>query len=339
MNNILISSSMVYGSLGLTYCKCFEKLGYKVTKFDDTINNNFYNRLLSKFAWRYSSIKIQDNLLEVIHDKKPDILFIFKGFYYSYEFLSKIKKNFPKIILVYYNPDNPFNNWHFGNTNNWIIKSIPLYDIHFTWGLFLIDKLKKYGARNVHYLPFASDENLHYPIKVSKEEYIKYKSDVCFVGSWDKEREKVLNNLLSFDLKIWGNGWHRANKQLRLKWQNKEVVGEKFIRVCTASKINLNLVRKQNIPSHNMRTFELPACKVFSINTYTEEHSKFFYQNKEQITYKDNEDLILKINEYLKNADKRYRIAQNSRNNIIKNKHNYFERSKYIVNLLQALKL
>jgi spore maturation protein CgeB len=338
MKKILISSNMVLGSLGLTYSQCFEKLGLNVIKFDDSLKINLYIRILEKISRNLISKKIQKDFFRIIIESKPDIVFIFKGFHYSPSLLSLIKKKFPKMIFIYFNPDNPFNNWHYGNTNNWIIKSMPIYDIHFTWGLFLIDKLKKYGARNVHYLPFASDENLHYPVSLTKEEYLEYKSEICFIGSWDKEREKILNNLLHYDIKIWGNGWHKANSKLKSKWQNKEVVGKKFIKVCSASKINLNLVRKQNIPSHNMRTFELPACKVFSINTNSEEHSKFFVRDREQITFTDTTDLLFKINKYLKDDNKRNFIAENGRKNIVQNAHNYLERSKYLMNLIQTIK-
>lgn len=79
-----------------------------------------------------------------------------------------------------------------------------------------------------------------------------------------------------------------SNHHLRLKWNSKEVVGKNFIKACTASKIYLNLVRIQNLPSHNMRTFELPACKVFSINTNTEENKIIYSTTIQEIIEKYN---------------------------------------------------
>ena len=130
--------------------------------------------------------------------------------------------------------------------------------------------IKKSGVQRVEYLPFGYDQKLHYPVDVSAAERKIYDSDVAFIGSWDEKREKWLNHLLDYDLKIWGSAWKKANKNLQRKWQGREAVGEEFSKVCNSAKIILNIIRKQNfeypgrnISSHNMRTFEVPACGDF----------------------------------------------------------------------------
>jgi len=196
-----------------------------------------------------------------------------------------------------------FNNWHFGNSNNSIIKSIKYYDINLIWTNYHREKMISHGAKLLFLFPFAADPFL-YKVDIQNIN-TDYKYDISFVGSWDEERERILNELLNYDLNIWGNDWHKANTKLRKKWKGVEAVGDNLLEICIQSKINLNLIRKQNIPGLNMRTFEIPYCRGFFISTRTIDATNIFKENLSGGYFTGTQELKSQINYFLKNKESR----------------------------------
>lgn len=340
---VLITGSKVWYGLSLFYSKAFRKLKCKVEIFEE---ENLYkkqflffkNRYTNRLFWELFSLPIQKEFMKTIEREKPDLIFVLKGWFFSPKTLFGIKKEWPETTLFCFNPDNPFNTWHFGASNNWIRKSIPYYDVYFIWGKFLIDKVKKAGAKRVEYLPFGYDPELHYPVEVLEEERKIYGSDIAFIGTWDKEREWWLNHLLDYDLAIWGNDWQKANKRLRKKWKGKPVYGEEFSKVCNSSKIILNLIRKQNMPAHNMKTFEVPACKGFVLSTKTKELTELFEEGKEIVCFSNPRELKEKINFYLKRGELRRKIANLGYERLIKSNYSYLDRAKKILEVYERFR-
>jgi len=338
---ILISGLLSEYSSNWSFVKSFQNLGFETILIDDEgeywknfpfKKPNLLRRILHRLLWKFLSKELNKLLLKKVKEAKPDLIFIIKGWFYHPKTIEKLKKISPNSKLFCFNPDNPFNTWHHGVSNEWIRKSIPYYDVYFIWGKFLIEKLYKAGAKKVEYLPFAYDPEVHFPIEVKNlKEREYYGSDIAFIGTWDKEREWWLNHLIDYNLKIWGNDWNRANKKLKEKWMKKPAYGEEFAKICNSSKIILNIIRKQNVPSHNMRTFEAPACKAFVLSTRTEEAKEFFEEDKECAYFSTPEELKEKIDFYLKNDELRKKIAEAGYQKV-KN-HTYFERAKKILEI------
>ncbi len=315
-SSILISGSCVDGGLASSLAKGFSEAGWAVHHFDDeastqNFSKDFIGRCLNRFFWKIRASKVQKLFISNALKIKPDVLFILKGFYYDIKTLKMIRQKLPHVKLVHFNPDNSFNTWHFGNSNAWIRKSIPYYDIHLTWGKFLISPLRRAGAQKIIYFPFGFDPSLHHPVlELSLEEKKKYSSDISFVGSWDEEREYWLSHLLDYNIKIWGNGWDRAADSIQAKWQKSEITGKNFSTVCCASKINLNFIRRQNLPAHNMRTFEIPASGGFMLSTRTEEQSQLFSEGSEIACFSTPQELREKLDFYLRYAEVRVAMAK-----------------------------
>lgn len=57
---------------------------------------------------------------------------------------------------------------------------------------------KESGCPHVGFLSFGCISDLHKKIKLSKEEYKDYASDICFASTISEERRKVLEELVSF---------------------------------------------------------------------------------------------------------------------------------------------
>ncbi|MCX7698099.1 MAG: glycosyltransferase [Candidatus Goldbacteria bacterium] len=344
MKIFISGSSFKYG-LTMSFFRAFEKEGINnITIFGDEEEywndlKIFKNRYTHRIFWKIFSIRINKKFLEKIKEYKPDLILIFKGWFYKPKTIKEIKKILPNSKLICFNPDNPFNTWHHGVSNNWIRKSIPYYDVYFIWGKFLIDKLYKAGAKKVKYLPFGYDLEINYPMYIKNDDEKKYYgSDIAFIGTYDEERAWWLNQIKDYNLKIWGNSWWKANKDLQKKWMKKPAYGEEFNKICSSSKIVLNIIRKQNIPSHNMRTFEAPACKSFVLSTRTDEVKEFFEEDKEIVLFSNPEELRQKIDFYLKNDKLREKIRESGYSRLINSNNSYLDRAKKILEIFQIIK-
>ncbi len=336
MKILIIGNSQEQG-LGKSYLRAFSELKIEAKIIDEEeiykSSSTFApNRYCHRLFWWLLAVPLQKELLNKVIEEKPDLILILKGWLIKPETILNIKKSLPQTLIFNFNPDNPFNIWHHGNSNSWIRKSIPLYDAYFIWGKFLIEPLKKAGAKKVEYLAFGYDSYLHYPVSVNEKEKNFYGSDVAFIGSWDEERQKWLEHINDYDLKIWGNAWQGA-PELKKFWQGKAVIAEEFSKVCNASKIIVNIVRKQNIPAHNMRTFEVPACAGFMLATRIKEQKEFFEEAKEADYFSTPAELKEKINFYLKNNELRQKIAEAGYKKLLSANYSYIDRAKRILEL------
>lgn len=347
---ILITGEKRKNGLANTFAEAFAKLGNESIIFAEKelydrlfpcLKNKYTNRLF----WKLFSSPLQKEFLDFVGKEKPDLILVLKGWHFRPEIFSSIKVGFPQTKIFCFNPDNPFNDWHFGASNDWMLKSIPLYDVCFIWARLLIEDIKKLGAQRAEYLPFGYDQKIHYPIEVSEKEGKIYGSDVAFIGSRDEKREAWLNYLSDYDFKIWGSAWQKANKNLQQKWQGREAVGEEFSKVCNSAKIILNIIREQNIEyyghnisSHNMRTFEVPACGGFLLSIRTDEAKSFFEEDKEAAYFSSPEELKEKIDFYLRNEGQRKKIAEAGYERLKNSDYAYADRARKILDVFNNIK-
>jgi spore maturation protein CgeB len=159
-------------------------------------------------------------------------------------------------------------------------------------------------------------------------------SDIVFVGNWNEEREQCLSELRGYDLAIWGTEyWGRKcrDRFLRSCWKGHTAIGHEMTDICLASKVNLNILRLQNKGSHNMRTFEIPACGGFMLHERSEEALELFEEGKEAEYYGSIEEFKDKINFYLNNGDSRMKIAKAGYERCIKSGYSYSDRANRIL--------
>ena len=285
-----------------------EKFNYKNPKFNIPIlKNTIGSRLLN-----YS-------LLRTVKDFKPDLIFMLKADNISVQTLKNIKNYNNNIKIINFYPDNPFTFWN-GNSNSNILLSLPVYDLFLIWSHQLIPIIYSAGAKNVYYFPFGFDENIFsQEIHLSENDHTKYQSAVCFVGSWDAEREawltKLMHKIPSLNLAIWGNRWNEnlpQNSILKTYLKGCAIYGIDMMKAFRLSKIVLNFIRKQNLDAHNMRTVEVAACKSFLLTERTKDQAEVLFKEGISIEcFEGIDELISKIGFYLSNHNARAKIAQN----------------------------
>lgn len=332
---VLISGQWGRGSLEESYRRAFEALGHKTIQFNDrVIYQQGYpipkNRITKRIFWKFLAKPVQSALLERVRETNPDLVFVLKGWYFKPETLRQLKQEFPETELFCFNPENPWSEG-FAYSNEWMRESIPIFDSYFTWGRFLISKLEAAGATRVEHLPFAHDPSLHYPVSVDTEEQTNYDSDIAFIGTWSKERERVINRLLDFEITIWGNRWEKAAPSIQDRCTHSTAIGEEFSMICKGSNIMLDVLREQMIPSHSMKSFEIPACRGFLLCNKGKELDDFYRIGRDIVCYSDLEDIVNKVNYYLTAQKERERIAKSGRE--VAKKHTYRDRAEQIVDV------
>ncbi len=293
MSKILISGSFWHGSLEESYARAFESLGWTVVRFDWEQFARAHPLVGMAFADKLLRLRIADRvgkwLLSATEEVHPDLVLIIKGRTANPDILMKVRDALAGKPLVNFNPDSP---WEPQNTSARLRRCIPVYDAHFTWNSHLITHFLESGAKAAHFLPFAYDPMLHYPVTKTGA---NPQFDAIFVGTYAPERDKLLSALQGCKIGIWGNGWERAT-QIPKEWiQSKAVYGEEATSVLDLAVCSLNILRPQNTGSHNMRTFEIPATRHAMLATRSEEQSQWFAEGESMECFASPEDLLEKI--------------------------------------------
>lgn len=294
----------------LSFNTALQKLGYHVDSF------NYRNKIFPGPFARFNNIAINKALIKKVAATKPDLIFLVKAENITTETLAFIKKNLCHKIINFY-PDNPFALWN-GNSNHEVLTSLPLLSCFLSWSQMLTPSLQSAGCANVCSFPFGYDEEIFLSTQntfVPDEK--KYAADVCFVGTWEPMREQWLAELVdrmpNITLAIWGNDWHKKchSAKLTKSIRGDAIYNNEMIQAFRASKIVLNFIRVQNMTSHNMRTFEVPASNTFLLTQHTYEQAELYFKAGVSIAcFVDADDLANKVAFYLQHEGARHSITQ-----------------------------
>ena len=184
---------------------------------------------------------------------------------------------------------------------------------------------KKFKKDFFTYLPFAFDPTL---VRTKNKKY-KPMYDLCFIGTADDYRYNILKKLINYKIILAGDGWSKYKLSHNIKYLNN-VNFSRYYKIVNESKFSLNLLRKQNKSSNNMKTFEIPSMGGLMITEKNKDQASFFPENQACLMFNSIKDLKLKLNSY----DKNLKIYKNikSRGKSLGKKNTYFERAKSLLN-------
>lgn len=258
-------------------------------------------RLTHRIAMRIAPERAFDHanrqLLEAIQALRPAVVWVFKGMEIYPATLQTLRR--AGIFLVNYNADHPFMHFAPGTGNANVIRSFPLYDMHFTYSRRIAAEIqaRSPGAR-VAVLPFAHAVDDAVYAQICDEDEI---NRACFVGNPDKHRRESVRALVraGVPVDVYGHDWeeHLAGESLlRL---HPASVGADYCRTLRRYRVQLNFLRPHNIDSHNMRTFEVPAVGGIMLAQDTIEHREFFEPSREAFFFGSEAEMISKAKDIL----------------------------------------
>jgi spore maturation protein CgeB len=269
---------------------------------------------------------INRQLRERVGQFKPDIVWVFKGMEVLPETLKWIHDQ--GILLVNFNPDNPFIFSGRGSGNRYVTDSIPLYDLHFTYNLEVKRRLEDQLHLRAAFLPFGFEVSEEVVQLAAAEPEIQ---KVCFLGNPDKHRAAVIEKLLASGISIdlYGVDWNKFVNPHPLLGIFPPVFKEEFWKTLRRYRVQLNLMRVHNEDSHNMRSFEVPGIGGIMLAPATTEHLMFFHDGEEAYLFPDIEDCIKKAQHILAlGREEAGRIRDNARNRSLAGGYSYRQRVK-----------
>lgn len=236
------------------------------------------------------SKKISNELLKHISKESYTHVWIFKGIEILPKTIKKIKKNGQ--VVINYNPDHPFIRSSYFSQNSNVRKAVRHYDLYFSYSLDLCQKIKFEYDIDAVWLPFAVQDVYHSAVMKSKLSYEC--SKICFIGNPDKNRAFIINYLIQNNILIivFGSNWSHflsPDKNLEIK---ETVSGIKYWETLRKYPLQLNIFRKHNVNSHNMRSFEIPSVGSIQIAPSSAENYKLFTKNKSIFFYDSNAELL-----------------------------------------------
>lgn len=252
-----------------------------------------------------------EEICAMVQNKHYDIIWIDKGHTIRPSTLKFIKKISPDTTIVSYSPDNMALRH---NQTQQYLECIPLYDLLITNKSYILNSMKRLGARDVVFVNNSYEKSFHHPFNLTIEQRRKLGGDIGFIGVWEKERCNSILYLVNHGLKVrvWGAGkWNKyKNYSPNLVIEGRFLHGEDYSMALAAFRINLCFLRKANFDTQTTRSVEIPACGSFMLAEKTGEHLEMFEENKEAVFWESNEELLTKCSYYLLHEEERELIAK-----------------------------
>jgi spore maturation protein CgeB len=332
---LLIVGSTHMGSLTSSYLRAFRRLGWNVHVWDPAqalrkvVRGGRAGHLVMTFLgvepWL---IKANVSLIQQAVRLRPTLILVVALSYVRFGTVEQIRACMPNTPIYGLFPDSP----HRLTTN--AVQCVPALDRLATSSSAWVAAFQRLGIERVQYLPFAADTDLHYPVPQSSQRS-PFARDVLFVGNWRDERETILEQLIDFDLGIWGTPyWHsktRRGSPLRRHWGGKPLIGQDFAQACADAKIMLNIHDAATLPGPNMRSFEQPACRAFSLVDRTPAILDIFTEDTNIVCFDTVAEAREKIQYYANHESARQRIAQASYELVVSQGHTYLDRAQQII--------
>ncbi len=282
--------------------------------------------------------RLNENLFKVVNQELPQVLLLNRTDLIFPRTLSRIKKKYPRIMLIMYHNDNPFIG--FRNRVKWrhYLNCISIADLTLVYRKSNIMDAKRFGAQNISLFPPYYISYIHHH---AAAEEVNGNIDVLFIGHYEKDnRVAVLDYLVQngISVKVYGTGWEKVAK--KYPWlaaqEIRRVWGKEYSKLISSAKIALVFLSFLNRDVWTRRCFEIPACGTMMMAPRTYELENLFENGKEAVYFDTKEDLLDKVQYYLKNTSIRERIAKAGRSRCISDGHSEIDRTRELIELIRA---
>lgn len=315
---ILVLNSLGLATTGSSFARAFRALGHQVTQLDPTdilsvdrlYGNRFARLLLERWILQRHAPRILDRLLSV----EADMVFVVNGKWAVPQLWHDYRAARPQTRLVCYNTDDPITSYSRASNALWVTEAIGCYDLFATYKDDIVEELRKHGARSVLVLPFAWDPEI-----LPMAEPSGSKFDMLFLANGDAYRQEVLKRILSdpraADLRIGVFGhWKRSGHSgLDAIAKPMPYAQAEQSRAMVNSVVCLNILRAQNVTTHNLRSFEIPGAGGLSLCQHTPQIEKIFPADEAALYFDTPEQAVSQVLRMKQDPDLRSRIVARSK--------------------------
>lgn len=339
---LFVGDLNLYGRSFQRY-KTFIDLGYEVhgistvpVPFLPGINqSSFFEKMMWKISLPLDLTAANRMIREYIECHQCDIVWVEKGNTVKPGTLKYVRNYLPNTKIVSCSEDDMYASH---NRSFYYRLGLPYYDVVFTTKVYNLSELKSIGAKKTVLFLDAYDEDIHKPMQLTAEDYLRFGCDVGFIGTYEEDRANKMFYLAGNGIKItiWGNGWEKSPyTHPNLVILQQPVYGEDYAKAINATKINLCFLRKQNRDEVTSRSVEIPACGGFMIAERTKRHLEFFEDKKEAGFFSSREELLNLVKKYLTNNNERKEIAKAG---LLRCKNSGYEIKNQIKKMIESLR-
>ncbi len=338
---LVMTGTHIPTTLAWEYAEGVEALGSTVIKHYGTEERparapRAARKVLRRIAPRMFYTPSNTDLLQQVEACRPDAVWLFKGPDIFPETIRKLRqRGFHPAV---YNADHPFEFYSRGSGNALIAAAVPEYDLYMTYSRYIASQLAdRYPALQTCVIPFGhAVDNDTYARISDQGEIVR----VCFLGNVDAYRARKIATLLKAGLEVdvYGHGWEAFSSIIAGASLCGPANGIAMYRTLRRYRVQLNFLRPHNVNSHNMRSFEAPACGAIMLAEDTVEHREFFRPGIEAFYFANDDELVGQARELLdlspKEADA---IRARARARSIDQPYSYHDRAAQALAHLKAL--
>jgi hypothetical protein len=312
VRRVLVLGDAAPGGLMHSYASAFRRIGVDVSTYclAEAFQGGLpgtVTRVVNRLAPTKLLRRFNTRLLNDIGKMRLDLALVLKGEGIAPATVEELRRRTGAEWFNFY-PDDPFSELR-SNRLAYGQATLGAYDHCFTFARHLMPQYRAAGATRVSWLPFARDPDQHSPVTpLGRPEF-----DVAFVGNLDGERVRWLDSVAAtFTLAIFGEHTKAAvprHSPLARATFFPAAYGTDLPRALARAAISLNVMRFQNRFSHNMRSFESPACGAFTLSQRTSELETMFVEDAEVAFVDDPADLPERVAYWLCRDEQRQKIA------------------------------
>lgn len=326
---VLIIGEFGAGALGLAYARAFEALGWHITRYDMwagytrggvLTHARALRRLLRPLVWRLMSREV----VALAGREAPDLVLSTKAPFLGGSAVQALKRAARAPVTVVY-PDSPYGAYA---QRADVVAVLARFDRVYIWSRRLLARLHADGVASAAYLPFAHDPADYTPDGPVADPACGRRHAIAFIGQRYDKREAWLRALQGLDVGVWGLGWPGAAAGGACV-HREPAHGPRAAAVYRGATLALNILHADNLPAHNMRTFEIPPCRTVMLSEATEEIDAFFEPGRACLAAADPEALRAQAERALADAALTRAIAEEGARAAAP--HTYEARSRTIV--------
>lgn len=311
--------------LHLLYLRAFEKIGFEAVFVSHDSLLPFAEKVLQQGRLQQSTAHVRlvnRRVRRAAAALRPDLVLVSgSNWYLQPDTLRELKRRHGCRIVL--------NEHHLQVFRGRQAAALEIYDHVFTQDSALVPLLSAGApARRVTLLGPACDPVEHRPLDLTDDERARFGSDITYVGWAYPNRIALFEQLLDFDVRLWGMGWD-ASAALATRFEREPVHGLKKTKIYNASRLVVNLQSTTyQIDGVTCRPFEVAACGGFCLSEPKKDLAAFFTP-EEMVTFEDAADLREKAAYYLAHEGERREIAARARARVLR-EHTYEHRAREI---------
>jgi spore maturation protein CgeB len=222
-------------------------------------------------------------------------------------------------------------------------KTIPLFDIIFSFREVNIPEYKKSGANHTEVMLPYYVRGMHYPRTLLESEELDYACDALFIGHGEND-----NRLSAFDeilkaglnLRLGGSNFEKyARGHLHERiLPSRYYFADEYAKAVKAANCSLCFFSKRNRDVLTTRVFEIPACGGVLVAERNDVVASLFKEGEEAFFFETNDELISIIRNLKENPSVRHRVAENGRIRVLKGRHEVADRARQIIESIERIK-